>query len=406
MNIKEIINSIKKENKNESTNNNQTELYSQKLEHIKEEDISSEVYSMKSSNSNEPISLDGKINNFIDWYYKNMVKGKYSAIGEYHFPRELRNFIEKMAVWYELRYPQYEVNRLMPGSGQEGKYVNEEMFINNPYVNNFLEISNELDDVKFLDWSEFYNTKAFINSLPWEERNYLSKPRYTDLVYIDLSKSANTHLHLSANGIVMGSEGIYKFTNSKIKDKDLEGKHVKEVLDLLEKENISLSKDNELQKAIELYEKKVYFKEHLLDCVMYRIIERGGSRIGPRRAFLFAKEFKRNIDIPMMYGVDYSDPGLRNFIIEYIKAGGSEDLICYTNYFTRKSACEKINTTTIKELFKTRWRSGSTKYTEEETELHQRLVDVLSSQVDYDIVEQEKTEQLSLVRKLKKSNKK
>ena len=57
----------------------------------------------------------------------------------------------------------------------------------------------------------------------------------------------------------------------------------------------------------------------MLDAVMYRIIERGGNRMGPRRGFLFAKEFGRNIDIPMMYGVDYSDPGLRSFIIEYIK---------------------------------------------------------------------------------------
>ena len=31
--------------------------------------------------------------------------------------------------------------------------------------------------------------------------------------------------------------------------------------------------------------------------VMYRIIERGGNRMGPRRGFLFAKEFGRNIDI-------------------------------------------------------------------------------------------------------------
>lgn len=32
---------------------------------------------------------------------------------------------------------------------------------------------------------------------------------------------------------------------------------------------------------------------------MYRIIERGGNRIGPKRAFLFAKEFGRDIRIPV-----------------------------------------------------------------------------------------------------------
>ena len=34
-----------------------------------------------------PISLDDKVDEFIDWYFKNMVKGNYTDIGEYHFPR-------------------------------------------------------------------------------------------------------------------------------------------------------------------------------------------------------------------------------------------------------------------------------------------------------------------------------
>ena len=48
-----------------------------------------------------------------------MIEGQYTDIDEYRVPIELRDFIEKMAVWYELRYPDYEINRLMPGSGQE-----------------------------------------------------------------------------------------------------------------------------------------------------------------------------------------------------------------------------------------------------------------------------------------------
>ena len=72
--------------------------------------------------------------------------------------------------------------------------------------------------------------------------------------------------------------------------------------------------------AIKDFENKTYQKEEMLNCVMYRIIERGGNRIGPRRAFLFAKEFGRNIDIPMIYGVDSSEPGLRNFMNEYINS--------------------------------------------------------------------------------------
>ena len=53
----------------------------------------------------EIINLDDKVDEFINWYYINMVKGHYTDIGEYHFPRAMRDLIEKIAVWYELRYP-------------------------------------------------------------------------------------------------------------------------------------------------------------------------------------------------------------------------------------------------------------------------------------------------------------
>lgn len=66
------------------------------------------------------IYLDDKVDEFIDWYYKNMVKGNYTDIGEFHKSNDMRNFIEKMAVWFELRYPDYEINRLMHCANQEG----------------------------------------------------------------------------------------------------------------------------------------------------------------------------------------------------------------------------------------------------------------------------------------------
>lgn len=138
---------------------------------------------------------------------------------------------------------------------------------------------------------------------------------------------------------------------------------------------------------------------------MYRIIERGGNRIGPRRAFLFAKEFGRNIDIPMMYGVDYSDPGLRRFMNEYIKAGGSKDLICYVGYFSRASKNEKIDIVSMQELIQSIHNDCATKYTPEETKLYQRMVNALASQIDKDEIKKEEVKQLRLQRKLEKSRK-
>ncbi len=46
-------------------------------------------------NNTENINLDDKVDEFIDWFTENMVKGQYTDIGEYRFPIEMRNFIEK-----------------------------------------------------------------------------------------------------------------------------------------------------------------------------------------------------------------------------------------------------------------------------------------------------------------------
>ena len=64
------------------------------------------------SNRKESFKLDYKIAKFIKWYGDTY--NIYLAI-------DLKNFIEKMAVWYELRYPDYEINRILHCTGQESK---------------------------------------------------------------------------------------------------------------------------------------------------------------------------------------------------------------------------------------------------------------------------------------------
>ncbi len=354
-----------------------------------------------------PIVLDDKVNEFIDWFTENMVKGHCTDIGEYSIPIDMRNFIEKMAVWYELRYPDYEINRIMPGSSQEQIDINEVMFSNNKYTNYILD---ENSDIKDLDWNEFYNAKAFINSLPWSERYVFSRPKYQDIVYWNRGHGS-AHLHLTRNGFVEMSEYMDCVIPG-ISNENLEDKNIKEIVKMLKEKGVKFPEDNEFEKAIKDYDNWVYQKDEMLNCVMYRIIERGGNRIGPRRAFMFAKEFGRNIDIPMTYGVDYSDPGLRLFMNEYIKTGGSKELICYVNYFSRASKYEKLNTVTMRELIKTQWNNAATFYTPEEDELHQRLVNALSRQINHDDLSEEQkkvkveeVKQLRLQRKLEKANK-
>jgi len=358
------------------------------------------------------ISLDAKVDDYIQWNYENMIKGHYTDVGEYWVPIELRNFIEKMAVWYELRYPDYEINRLMPGSGQESTEISDVMFNSNNYIN---DLFDENDDVRAIDWDEFYNTHAFIKSLPWEERYRFQRARYKDLVYLNPNYTLHSpmeverktaHLHLTPNGFVKEAEGVECYSKFKVTNEELKGKHVKEVVELLKERGITLPSDNELESTINNVEKFIKEKEGMLDAVMYRIIERGGNRMGPRRGFLFAKEFGRNIDIPMMYAIDCSDPGLRLFINEYIKAGGSKDLICYIGYFSRTNKSKKLDTISIQDLILTQNNNAATFYTPEETELHQRMVNAISSQIDQEEVRKEEVKQLRLQRKLVKSRKK
>lgn len=351
------------------------------------EKISVEISSKMLENS---IELSDKIECFLDWYYENVAREGCSDSEAKGEVESIKKFIEKMAVWYELRYPEHEVNKAL-NCRDVGRSVDDVMFRNNSYIN---DLFDEKSDVRNLDWTLFYNTRAFIQSLSYDERYYLSKPVYDDSVYLSKS-SLIPHVHLTKNGIVSMAENISFWIGPQdIKNEDLDGLHVKEVVKLFESKGVELSQYDNLRLAVKRFENWKYQKEEMLNCVMYRIIERGGNRIGPRRAFLFAKEFNRNIDIPMKYGYDFSDPYLREFINEYIKAGGSMDLECFDNYFRKN---KKIETESIRNIL-----LREKKYTSEEKELYQKLVDVLANQVDYNFVNQEKVKRLRIERKISK----
>ena len=180
------------------------------------------------------------------------------------------------------------------------------------------------------------------------------------------------------------------------------GLRIEEVIQLFEKRDIELHNIPQIIESVTNYKNEVYQREEMLNCVMYRIIERGGNRIGPRRALLFAKGFNRNIDIPMKYGVDTKDPDLRWFINEYINLGGNKDLECYRNYFDYKTRHGYINTINISDLLLTKNDNGKY-YTDKEDLLHQRLVDILDSSIDNKELDKEKVKQLRLNRKKNKN---
>lgn len=352
------------------------------------------------SKQTDSVSLDAKVDKFIDWHFKNMISPIYMGDEEgIRKSTEMRNFIEKMAVWYELRYPDYEVNRLIPWTAQGNADIDEIMFNSNSYINSSLDADNE---TRVLDWDAFYNADAFINSLPFKERCIFNRPRYSELVYIDADRGS-AHLHLTPEGIVEEAEGIGAYSGYQIRDQQLYGMHIKDVVQMLKDGGAHLPVGNELEETINNVDNWIYQKEEMLNCVMYRLIERGGSIIGPRRAFLFATEFGRNIDVPMKYGVDYSDQGLRGFINEYIKAGGFQNLECFVDYFARPSKNATLDTTSVFSLLESTSYDRDTKYTPEERVLQQRMVNALASQIDPEELKREEVRELRLQRKLTKS---
>lgn len=377
------------------------------VERLMISDTISTAAAKKSTNEYASIDLNKKVDEFVEWYYKNVVKDNYNIYGAYLELCDMKNLIEKMAVWYELRYPSYEVNKILHCCGQEMKNINDVMFKNNSYINDLLD---ENSDIKDLDWDEFYNTHAFIESLPSEEKYYLSRFRYNDILWFDRAERT-AHIHITNTGRVYESENVDILTNNAIDDSDLYDLKLEEVVKLFKDRQVLLPENNEIEKEIEKANNWKYQKQEMLNCVMYRIMERGGNRIGPRRAFLFAKEFGLDIQIPMKYAVDYSDPGLRLFMNEYLKSGGSPYLICYVGYYRNKvNSKEEVKTTTVKELIKTLNNNASTFYTPEEDELHQKLVNILNSQIDQnelkiheDAIEKEKVKQLRIERRLEKS---
>lgn len=305
------------------------------------------------SNQKESFKLDYKIAKFIKWYGDTY--NIYLAI-------DLKNFIEKMAVWYELRYPDYEINRILHCTGQESKKISQIMFNQNPYINTLFDKNAE---IRALDWDEFYNTDSFIKSLPSEERSFLDPPRYPSFVVVN-----STSIYLTKDGFIKYIEKddhSQSFTEKNI--------HLKEYVKNLKSKGI-LPENNELEVVINNYENNIYSREELLNSVMYKIIKRGGTRLGCRRAFLFAKEFDRDINIPMRYGIDFTDPGLRLFINEYLKAGGSKELICIVGDPNNHG---DLKTMSIKEILQIK-----TCYTSEERDLHQRFVDILSNKANKD----------------------
>ena len=305
--------------------------------------------------------LDDKVAGFIKWYTENMVKGQYTDIGQINKPIEVRNLIEKMTVWYELRYPESEIDKIFQINKINSQDINEAIFINNRVTKDMI---NEPGDwgkwnklvLSRLEWSEFYNMDVFLASLSEIERKYLEDVSHNPYVRLHMDNYDDIKISLNPDGeiIDINESCIYPLNGEEyILREDLIGMKIEDVAILLEK-RYKCSEDQlrDIKKEITEVNNYKIFKEGLLNSVMYRLIERSGCTYGGKRAFLFAKEFNRNIDIPMQYGYCNEYQGIKELINMYLENGGNEDLICYSNYETRINKKEPLSGFKVKQLLK------------------------------------------------------
>ena len=128
------------------------------------------------------------------------------------------------------------------------------------------------------------------------------------------------------------------------------------------------------------------------------------------RAYIFAKDFGRDINIPIIYSKVTSSKAYREFINTYLHDGGDIDIEHYNDYFLDKYGIYKTEEEKFrkKSLRHSMYLVNKKDYnTKEETSLYQRLANSLvTGLVTSDAIDEMRTEaikEMRLERKIAKS---
>lgn len=242
--------------------------------------------------------LDDKIDYFFGWYSRNVN----------HDISSVKKLIDKMAVWYELRYP------------------------NSYFIHDIDE-----NDMR-INRDNPYDFEKFFSILSSDEKNLLAKPAFPSIV--DLYSSGSAHFHVDPDGkIVDASDAYISIPHFKGRGLDFstgeelfEGLNIRDIEKICIENRLQLDMTN-IKKLINSVDSEISVWEGLLDTVLYKIIQNGGEFYGPTRGMLFATEFKRPLKIPVQYGVE--DKGL---VSEYLDNGGNADFVSYPGYFTEEKS--------------------------------------------------------------------
>ena len=262
--------------------------------------------------------LSDRVDKLIKWATKTVAPKGHTDSGVFYYPERLRNLIEKVAFWYEMRYTRNEINQMCYYGASEDINMDEILF------------HKKWSDGQTI-WSQGFDKDTFLETLEHEEKHLLYEPTFPSRMMEGLSSR-------------------YQVTFQKIIDSKTGQEKIVAEFPTLENLDEELALKNKISDVINEYCDDSYLHHELLNCIMYRIIDHERSRVGPRRAMLFAKEFGTDIRIPMQYGVDTSDPGLKEQIEFYLSLGGSEDVDCLINYSWRAKKNEPLEVEPLRKI--------------------------------------------------------
>ena len=109
---------------------------------------------------------------------------------------KIKDLIEKLACWYELVYPNYQVY-IEIDNYSDIKTVDELMFST---ITNIANLEGSVADFK---WSEVFGIDTFLRVLSSSESCYLATPKYYDLCFI-----GGAHVDIDENGYIIDSEEL------------------------------------------------------------------------------------------------------------------------------------------------------------------------------------------------------
>ncbi len=334
-------------------------------------------------------TIDQQLEDYFKWYQDNILN--YQCEEKSEEMKKLKKLISKFVSWYEIRYPDYELSCMIPFP------YSDDSFPMNEILKEEKQVSDEFD------WTTFYDKKVFLKSLSIKEKMLISNKyifngtrwlrfkSQNDLSYgiqVKLSKKMNVSY-------------LFNITLN-YSDEDLsniKGKNIDEAIQILKEHGYELEKNDRI--FLDYYNSKKENSCKILEAVMYSLMKSGGRYAGPRRALLFAKEFKLNLDIPMSYGIIMDDEDTLYLIDEYLKNGGHEDLTCYVDSFIKDKKVMSLSDIIEKFLndepsYEVQREISSRKY-----DLEEQLVTILNSQINSEELENERIRKYRIERKLK-----